>query len=171
MSQRPADPRTLDVDAAARAAEHASAAAASAGLAAGAALEALGSATGVAAERAVDVGREVVGAVRSGAELLPTPAVLEGVLEDAFDRGAEAWDALRGRPRRSRRWPWAAGSAAAGAAVAVAVAVLVRRLGTHDAPGAQEPDEVRAVVDTTPAPASVPPGAAVDEDGQAVGPA
>lgn len=157
------DARTLDSDAAARAAEHASAAAASAGLAAGAALEVLGAA-----------GREVVTAVRGGAELLPTPAVLEGVLEDAFDRGAQAWDALRGRSRPPRRWPWAAGSALAGATAAVAVTVLVRRLTTTDAPGAQEPADVRAVVDPAPAdavPAAVPPAAAVDEDGEAVEPA
>ena len=41
-------------------------------------------------------------------------------------------------------------------------------LQTPDAPGAQEPDEVRAVVDLPP---SAAPGGLVDEDGEAVHPA
>lgn len=160
-------------DAALRAAEHAQAAAVSAGLAAGAAAEVLGAAastvTSVVGGVAVERGREVARAVRSGAELVPTPEVLEGVLEDAFERGAQAWDALRGR--RRRRWPWALTSALAGAAAAVAVTVAARRLSTQDAPGAQEPDQVEAVVDPGPVAATVPVGAAVDEDGEAVQPA
>lgn len=148
-------------DAAARAAQHAQAAATSAGLAAGAAAEVLG----VVAEAAVERSRELV---RDTSERLPTPLVLEGVLEEAFDRGSDAWDALRGRTPKSRRWPWATGSALAGAAAAVAVTVLVRRLATRDAPGAQEPDQVQAVVDTVPA--VVPTAAVVDEDGEAVEP-
>ena len=162
---------TTSRDAATRAAGHAQAAAASAGLAAGAAAEALSGVAAVVTDVAVDRGRDVVQAVREGAELLPTPAVLEGVLEDAFDRGAEAWDALRGRRRPPRRWPWATGSALAGAAAAVAVTVLVRRLSTRDAPGALEPEAVEAVVDTPPvlpAAPAVPPTGAVDEDGEAV---
>jgi hypothetical protein len=206
-------------DAALRAAEHAQSAAASAGLAAGAAAEALSAAAGVAAVRAGDAaeaftvaagnaavvaaerGREVASVVRQNvrqrAAELPTPEVLEGVLEEAFDRGAEAWDALRGRHRPVRRWPWATGSALAGAALAVGVAVVVRRLTTQDPPGAQDPEQVQAVVDLAPAvptdvpvvptdvpvvptdvpvvPADVPvvpataPGP-VDEDGEAVEP-
>jgi F0F1-type ATP synthase membrane subunit c/vacuolar-type H+-ATPase subunit K len=150
-------------EAAQRAAEHAQAAAASAGLAAGAAAEALGVAAGLAADR----GREVVQVVRARASDLPSPVVLEGVLEEAFDRGAEAWDVLRGRRTPPPRWPWATGSALAGAALAVGVAVLVRRLRTQDAPGAQDPEQVQAVVDL-PAVPPPPPGGAVDEDGEAV---
>ncbi len=171
----------LDVDAAARAGEHASAAATSAGLAAGAALSVLGSATGLAVERATEAGHELARVLRDGADRLPTPPALEraleGVLEEALDRGTEVWDAVRGYRRPQRRWTWAVGSAAAGAAVAVAVTVLVRRLRTQDAPGAQEPEQVRAVVDPAPtvpaaaASAAVPAGAAVDEDGEVVEPA
>ncbi len=185
-ARRPAARPVVDRDAAARAASHATAAAQAAGLAAGAAAEALGSAAGVvvdvASVRGREVGREVARAVRDGAELLPTPEVLEGVLEDAFERGADAWDALRGRRRPPRRWPWATGSALVGAALAVGATVLVRRLATRDEPGAQEPEQVRAVVDTTaPVDTSVfdgvpvrpvtdapAPAGPVDEDGEAV---
>lgn len=171
-------------DAALRAADHAQAAAVSAGVAASAAAEVLGAAASVGGGAAVERSRDVARAGRTGAELVPTPEVLEGVLEDAFERGADAWGALRGR--HSRRWPWAVGSALVGAAAAVAVTVVTRRLSTQDAPGAQEPEQVEAVVDlgpvATPVPpgaaadsgpvaAAVPPGAAVDEDGEAVQPA
>ncbi|MBW3551714.1 MAG: hypothetical protein KY442_13295, partial [Proteobacteria bacterium] len=64
---------------------------------------------------------------------------------------AAAWDALRGRPVRppvgARRWPWAVLAAAVGAAAGAGVALLVGRLIGEDAPGAQEPEELQAVVD------------------------
>ncbi len=158
--------------AAQRAAEHAQAAASSAGLAAGAAAEALTVAATVAAGVAAERGREVVQVVRERAENLPTPEVLEGVLEEAYERGAEAWDALRGRRTPPpRRWPWATGTALAGALVAVAATVVMRRLATQDAPGAQEPEQVQAVVDLAPAGPAARPVDAVDEDGEAVRPA
>ena len=144
-------------EAAVRAAQHAHAAATVAGLVAGAAAEG---------------DREVTRAVRGSADLVPASEVLEGVLEDAFERGADAWAVLR---RRRPRWSRAAGSAVLGAAVAVAVTVLARRLATRDAPGAEDPEQVQAVVDLAPpspgAAAAVPAGASVDEDGEAVLPA
>ena len=80
---------------------------------------------------------------------------VSGVLEDARERGGAAWVALRGErvgpPLAVRRWPWALGAALAGAAAGAVAAKLVRRLNPADAPGAQEPHELRAVVDT-PAP-------------------
>ncbi|MBC7372906.1 MAG: hypothetical protein H7323_02820 [Frankiales bacterium] len=77
---------------------------------------------------------------------------VSGVLEEARERGGAAWDVLRGErvgpPLAVRRWPWALGAAVAGA-VAGAVAVkLLRTIAPADAPGAQAPHELRAVVDT-----------------------
>ena len=157
----------LGREAAVRASQHAQAAATAAGLAAGAAAEALGVAVGAVSVAAAGGGREVARAVRSGADLVPAPEALEGVLEDAYERGAQAWDVLRGR-RAPRRWPRTAGGAAVGAMVAVVLTVLVRRLATRDAPGAQDPEQVLAVVDLAPA---VPLGTSVDEDGEVVEPA
>jgi hypothetical protein len=55
---------------------------------------------------------------------------------------------LRGRrPPAARRWPWALLAAVLGAAAGSAAAVVVRSLEGTDAPDAQEPDEVQAVVD------------------------
>lgn len=70
--------------------------------------------------------------------------VLEGVLEDGRDRAA----ALLAVPAPVRRWPWAVGAAVLGAAVGAAVAVAVRRVVGQDAADAQEPEHLRAVVDT-----------------------
>lgn len=78
-----------------------------------------------------------------------------GELQEAFDtsvvRGGAAWDAVSGArvgpPTAVRRWPWAVAAAALGAVAGGALAVLVRRLGGQDAPGAQEPEELEAVVD------------------------
>ena len=156
-------------EAASRAAEHAQAAAASAGLAAAAAAEALGVVAHAAAERgrsALDSATDALGGVaRQSADRLPVPVVLEGVVEEAFGRGAEAWQALRGEPRRPvRRWPWATGTAVAGAVLGVAAAMVYQRLAWRDAPGAQEPEELVAVVDH----GSTPAAARVDEDGEAV---
>lgn len=88
---------------------------------------------------------------------------VSGVLEDALERGGAAWDALRGDrvgpPVAVRRWPWALGAAVLGAAAGAVAAAVVRKVAPPDAPGAQEPHELRAVVDTTDGPA--PAGAGV----------
>ena len=70
--------------------------------------------------------------------------VLEDVVEDARDRAA----ALLAAQPPARRWPWAVGAAVLGAAAGAAVAVAVRRVVGQDAPDAQDPEQLRAVVDT-----------------------
>jgi hypothetical protein len=76
---------------------------------------------------------------------------LEALLEEAGLRGGAAWDALRGErvgpPVAARRWPWAVAAAVAGAAAGVAVAMIVRRLAHEDPPGAQDPEDLEAVID------------------------
>lgn len=47
-----------------------------------------------------------------------------------------------------RRWPWALCGACAGAGAAAGAVLLARRLLGQDAPDAQEPSELQAVVDT-----------------------
>lgn len=47
-----------------------------------------------------------------------------------------------------RRWPWAAAAAVLGAAAGAGCVLLLRRLIGQDAPDAQEPGELKAVVDT-----------------------
>ena len=47
----------------------------------------------------------------------------------------------------ARRWPWAVGAAVLGAAAGGAIAKLVHRVGGVDAPDAQDPGELQAVVD------------------------
>ncbi len=75
--------------------------------------------------------------------------VVEGVVEEGRERAAAA---LATPTRPSRRWPWAVTAAVAGAVAGAAVALAVRRVVGEDAPGAQEPEQLRAVVDTdTPA--------------------
>jgi hypothetical protein len=78
-------------------------------------------------------------------------ARLEDVLEEAAVRGSAAWDALRGErvgpPVAARRWPWAVAAAVIGAAAGVAIALAVRRLDPEDPPNAQEPEELKAVID------------------------
>ncbi|MDP9433789.1 MAG: hypothetical protein M3P93_00730, partial [Actinomycetota bacterium] len=58
-------------------------------------------------------------------------------------------------------------TAVAGALLGVAAAVAYQRLAWRDAPGAQEPEELQAVVDVPAQPAAAP-AARVDEDGEAV---
>jgi len=74
------------------------------------------------------------------------------VLGEARERGSAAWVALRGDavvpPVASRRWPWALGAAVAGALAGAVVAKLMATVSPADVPGAQEPHELRAVVDT-----------------------
>ena len=73
------------------------------------------------------------------------------MLEETVVRGTAALDALAGRPVRppaaARRWPWAVLAAVTGAAAGAAVVLLLRRIEGEDAPGAQEPHELQAVVD------------------------
>lgn len=80
-------------------------------------------------------------------------AVLDG-FQEARLRGGVAWSALRGQrigpPRANRQWPWAMLAAATGAAAGVATVLLVRRLSGEDHPGAQEPEDLQAVVDRSP---------------------
>lgn len=108
-----------------------------AGISAG--LDRAAEALGTAADR---VG-ETVGSVSGGS--------LAGLLEEPAVRGGAALDALRGvpvgPPAAVRRWPWAVGAAALGALAGMGVALLVRRVQGEDAPDAQEPHELRAVVD------------------------
>ena len=47
----------------------------------------------------------------------------------------------------ARRWPWAVGAAVLGAAAGGAIAKLVHHVGGVDAPDAQDPGELQAVVD------------------------
>jgi hypothetical protein len=62
---------------------------------------------------------------------------------------------LRGRQvPPTRRWPWAVLAAVLGAAAGSAAAVVVRSLEGTDAPDAQDPDEVQAVVDRPGAPSA-----------------
>lgn len=103
---------------------------------------------------AVDVGavlQEARAAVVSATE------VLEGVVDEVRERGGGAVEALAGRRRPVRRWPWAVGAAVAGAAAGAAVAVLVRTVLGQDAPGAQEPEQLRAVIDLRPQDVTLPP--------------
>ena len=66
-------------------------------------------------------------------------------------RSGAALDALRGGPVRPpvgvRRLPWALAAAVVGAAAGAATALLVRRVIGQDAPGAQAPEDLEAVVD------------------------
>jgi hypothetical protein len=78
-------------------------------------------------------------------------ADVEAALQEAALRGGAAWDALRGErvgpPVAAPRWPWALAAAIAGAVGGALVAVAVRRLSRPDAPDAQEPEELEAVID------------------------
>lgn len=71
--------------------------------------------------------------------------VLDGVVESVPERGP----VLGGR-RPPRRWPWAVAAALAGAAAGAGAALLFQRLFGQDAPGAQEPEQLVAVVDAGP---------------------
>jgi len=102
---------------------------------------------GTVRERASDAVRERAAGVDTAALVRQWGAALEGVVEDGRERVATALPvALGGRVTR-RRWPWAVGAAVAGAVAGTAAALAVRRLIGEDAPGAQEPEHLRAVVD------------------------
>ena len=81
----------------------------------------------------------------------PRGADADAALQEARLRGGAAWRALRGSrvgpPVAVRRWPWAVAAAVTGAATGVAVVLVLARLRTRDAPGALEPEELRAVID------------------------
>jgi hypothetical protein len=92
----------------------------------------------------------------------PVVETLHDVLDTAAVRSGAALAALRGGPVRPpvarRRWPWAVVAAAAGAAAGAGVAVLVGRLLLgRDAPDAQDPADLEAVVDR---PGDLPPAPA-----------
>ena len=74
------------------------------------------------------------------------------MLEQTRPRAVPGIDVLPGRTR-SRRWPWALAAALAGGAAAAGAVLLARKVEGTDAPGAQEPHELQAVVDR---PASAP---------------
>lgn len=97
--------------------------------------------------------RLVDGVVDTATDHLPTTVrpQVEAVRQEVAVRGGAAWDALRGErvgpPVAVARWPVAVAAAMAGAAAGVAVAVAVRRFSRPDAPDAQRPEDVEAVVD------------------------
>lgn len=102
-----------------------------------------------AADAVTEVAGTVGGALRTVAgELVET---VSGLVEEPAVRGGAALDALRGipvgPPASVRRWPWALTAALLGAAAGAGVAYALRRLEGQDAPGAQDPHELQAVVD------------------------
>lgn len=116
----------------------------------------VGSAVGRGVETAVETAstaRELAGrfaavAAAVAGELVHT---VQGLVEEPGVRGAAALNALRGvpvgPPLGRRRWPWAVAAAVAGAAAGGAVAYALRKVEGTDAPDAQEPHELQAVVD------------------------
>jgi hypothetical protein len=170
-ARRSGDAAAAATSTAAVAAETAAARAAEAVQRAGSALEHRGTASapavGSAVGQAVDAAVEGAGTARTVAERIGGAALgaagglvstVHGIVEEPTVRGGAALDALRGvpvgPPAARRRWPWAVGAALTGAAAGAVVAALVRRLSTTDAPGAQEPHELRAVVDVAGDPAT-----------------
>ena len=113
-------------------------------------------------ERAVERSGPLRDRVADGAGELRVAAA--PVLGEVLERGGAAWGALRGdavgRTIAVRRWPWALGAAVAGALAGAVVAKLLAKVTPTDAPGAQEPHELRAVVDS-PADRTTPVAAAV----------
>ncbi len=73
------------------------------------------------------------------------------LLGDTRIRTTGAYAALRGGPvgppLAVRRWPWAILAALLGAVAGAGVVLLLRRLIGEDAPGAQDPEELEAVID------------------------
>ena len=69
---------------------------------------------------------------------------LDGVVEDGRERAVAALGVQR---RPQRRWPWAVAAGLLGAAAGAGVALALKRVVGQDAPGAQEPEHLRAVVD------------------------
>lgn len=110
------------------------------------------------ADKALDSVRGAAVELRSAAAPAVAAAAVSagGALGTARHRSADALTVLKGDrvgpPASVRRWPWALGAAVAGAAAGALVVSVLRRVAPGDAPGAQEPHELRAVVDTTEAP-------------------
>lgn len=104
-------------------------------------------------EHAVEQVEAILDDARRHAEALVEEARdrAEAILAEAAVRGGAAWDALRGErvgpPVAVARWPWAVAAAAVGAAAGVAVAIAARRFAQPDAPDAQDPEDVQAVID------------------------
>ena len=131
------------------------------GAAVGAALDGagrLGRDTAAAAARGVGAAREtglaatpaLAGALDDArTSVVRAQEILDGVVEGVRERGPAAVAVLAGR-RPPRRWPWAVAAALAGAAAGAGAALLVQRLLGQDAPGAQEPEQLVAVVDAGP---------------------
>ena len=114
--------------------------------------------------RAVDTASPYVdrAVVTARPVLLDLAGTAGEVLDTSRVRGSAAWDALRGDrvgpPVAVRRWPWAVGAAVLGAAAGAAAALVVGRLVGTDAPDAQEPEDLEAVVDRPgDGPTAVPP--------------
>jgi hypothetical protein len=85
-------------------------------------------------------------------EVAKVREAVEEVLETGAVRSGAAWSALRGErvgpPLAVRRWPWALAAAVLGAAAGAGLARLVGRLLLgQDAPDAQDPADLEAVVD------------------------
>lgn len=148
---------------------------------AGVALEQHGHASapsvGSAVGRGVDTAVETASTAREVAVRVGTVAaaavgelvhIVQGLVEEPGARGAAALDALRGAPVRPplgrRRWPWAVAAAVAGASAGGAVAYALRTVEGTDAPDAQEPHELRAVVDVPAGRATT--GSLSDQDGR-----
>jgi len=99
--------------------------------------------------------RVAVGAGELGVAAAPVVSAAVGTMSGVYDeslvRGSAALGALRGQrvgpPLAVRRWPWAVSALLAGAAAGAAVALLMRKVSPPDAPDAQEPHELKAVVD------------------------
>lgn len=129
----------------------------------GTAVDELGQRAGEAAAVLADTYgtvREKVAAAEPGALVRQWAGAVEGVVESVVEQGRDRASAVRATPVPAprRTVSWSVGAAVAGALGGVAVALLVRRLLGSDAPGAQEPDQLRAVVDTgTGAPAAPTP--------------
>lgn len=133
---------------------HGTAAAPAVGAAVGGGVERATELTGSAAQAA----RSAVSSTRSSAGTFATALAetVTGVLDEPATRGGAAVSALRGQrvgpPVAVRRWPWALGAALIGAGTAAGIVLVRRRLEGQDAPDAQEPHELRAVVDVPAAP-------------------
>ena len=111
----------------------------------------VGTAVGSAVAAAGGV-RDTLGGVldaRVGPRVTGALQTLDGVVVEGRYRGLGAIDALAGR-RAPRRWPWAAGAAALGALVGAGLALALRGALGQDAPDAQEPEQLQAVVDPFP---------------------
>jgi len=99
--------------------------------------------------------RAAAGAVEFSGAAAPVVGSAVDSLGTAFDgavvRTGAAWEALRGQrvgpPVAVRRWPWALAALIAGAAAGAATAGILDKINPPDAAGAQEPHELKAVVD------------------------